>query len=73
MRDEAINTYIYSNTQFSINERKCTKTVKYKVKDSLEWWQRISEKRYDEYSYSWEDDFTMRLQSDFYHKENPKP
>ena len=39
----------YINTQFSINEQKCTKTVKYKVKDSLEWWQLIFEKRCDGY------------------------
>jgi len=36
----------------SINERKCTKTKNTKVKDSLEWWQLISEKRCHCYPHS---------------------
>jgi hypothetical protein len=38
----------------------------------LEWWWLISEKRYDGCAHSQEDDFTMRLQRPFYHKENKK-
>jgi hypothetical protein len=34
---------------------------KYRVKDSLEWWQLISEKRCDGYSHSQEDDYNEDL------------
>ena len=41
---------------------------KYRVKDSLEWWYLIHEKRCDDYSHSQADDFRMRLQRNFDHK-----
>jgi hypothetical protein len=42
------------------------------VKDSLEWWQLISEKRCDGYSHSQEDDYNEDLKDLFTIKEMPK-
>ena len=36
---------------------------KYRVKDSLEWWQLISEKRCDGYLHSQEDDYNEALKA----------
>jgi hypothetical protein len=42
------------------------------VKDSLEWWQLIFEKRCDGYSHSKEDDYNEALQAFFIIKRNAK-
>ena len=38
-------------------------TVEYRVKDSLEWWQLIYEKRCDGYAHSQEDDYNEALKA----------
>ena len=45
----------------SINEINVQRLQKYRVKDSLEWWQLISEKRRDGYSHSQEDGYNEAL------------
>jgi hypothetical protein len=47
----------------SINQRNVQRLLKYRVKDSLEWWQLISEKRCDGYSHSQEDDYNEALKA----------
>ena len=42
------------------------------MKDSLEWWQLISEKRCDSYSHSQEDDYNEALKAFFTINMNPK-
>ena len=44
-----------------------------RVKDSLEWWQLISEKRCDGYGHLQEYYVYNETPKVFYHKENPKP
>ena len=60
----------------SINQRNVQRLQKYRVKDSLERWQLISEKRYDGYSHLQEDDHYNEAQNPFFNIskiQNPNP
>ena len=51
-----IKTQRYSNTQFLLMSENVQRLQNYKVKDSLEWWQLILEKRCDGCAHSQKDD-----------------
>ena len=46
---------------FLLMRKNVQRLYKYRVKDSLEWWQLISEKRCDDYSHLQEDDYNEAL------------
>jgi hypothetical protein len=47
----------------SFRPSKWPRKLKYRVKDALEWWKLISEKRCDGYSHSQEDDYNEALKA----------
>jgi hypothetical protein len=57
-RNREIHQYL-----ISINERIVKRLQKYRVQDSLEWWQFISEKRCDDYAHSPKDDYNEALKA----------